>query len=81
MQTQIQEIKIKCAEHGANNKSMAKDIQDIKSDVKEIKEAIKELNNVFVTKIEFEPIRTVVYGMIGFILLAFLGVIVSLVMN
>ena len=78
-QSDINEIKIKCAEHSTNNKLMAKDIADIKSDIQEIKEVLKNLGSKFVTKQEFSPVKAIAYGMVGAILLAFLGGVVALV--
>jgi len=75
----ITEIKINCGKHATNNALMAKDIADIKDDVKEIKNLIKGLNETYVSKAEFQPVKGVVYGMVGFILLAFLGAVVAFV--
>jgi hypothetical protein len=42
---------------------------------------IRALARAGVTKDEFHPVRNVVYGMVGFIMLAFLGAIVTLVLG
>ncbi len=76
MEAEINKIKLKCVAHDVNYLAMCKDIKEIKNDIKEIKEMLDEK---FVTRIEFTPIKSIVYGMVGFILLAFLAAIVGLV--
>lgn len=46
---------------------MANDIKHINSDVKEIKEKLEE---TYITKAEFLPIRNLVYGLVALILTA-----------
>lgn len=36
---------------------------------------------MFVTKSEFQPIKNIVYGMVGSVLLAFLGAVVTLILR
>jgi thiosulfate reductase cytochrome b subunit len=52
------------------------------TDHKEIKSLICDINDkldqVFVTKSEFDPIKKVVYGLVAAILLAFVGAIINL---
>jgi hypothetical protein len=38
-------------------------------------------SDTFVTRAEFEPIRTIIYGMVGCVLLAFLGGLTALVLG
>lgn len=61
-----------------------KDIQEIKYNqheyMGELKALRQELRDTYVSKEQFEPVKSVVYGMVGFIMLAFLGAIVSLVL-
>ena len=51
---------------------MAENIEQIKSDISEIKEQLK---SCYVTKIEFDPIKKIVYGMVGSVLLTVLGAV------
>jgi len=55
-----------------------RDIEYIQKDVKEIKE---KLESRYVTKEEFDPIKRIVYGMVGVILLAVVGALVALVLK
>lgn len=57
---------------------IANDIQYIKRDVQDIKEQLK---GGYVTKDEFEPIKRVVYGLVGTVLLSFMGAILALVVK
>lgn len=65
---------------------------NIKSSVNEIKVTIKEIQHDFVNRREFtegimavreeiNPIRKIVYGMVGLILIAFVGAMVSFVLK
>lgn len=69
---------------------------EIKKDIEEIKinqheymaemtkfreELFDKLEKRYVSKDEFKPVKGVVYGMVGFIMLAFLGAIISLVLT
>lgn len=57
----------------------------IAKDVSYMKEKLDEvdgkLNSHYVTKEEFEPIKKVVYGLVGIILVAVVGAVVSLVLT
>jgi len=55
---------------------MANDITYIKKEVTEINQ---KLSHEYVTKIEFEPLKKVVYGLIALILTAVVGEILTLV--
>ena len=55
---------------------MAKDIGYIKDEIKEIKE---NLDNKYVQRSEFTPIRSIVIGMVAIVLTSFLGGVISLV--
>ena len=50
----------------------------IQKDLASIK---KELDGRFVTVDQFEPIKKIVYGMVGIILLTFMGALVALIIN
>ena len=47
--------------------------------IKQVEEINEKLDKVFVTKSEFDPIKNVVYGMIGLILVAVAGALIRLV--
>lgn len=54
------------------------EIKGLAADIKEIKKA---MSSRFVTREEFEPVRKVVYGMVGIILMAVIGAMVALVLG
>lgn len=61
---------------------MESDIQEIKVDLKSLPEKLDEhyvSKNQFEAR--FEPVRNIVYGMVGFILLAFLGAMSTLIIR
>jgi hypothetical protein len=51
------------------------DVNYIKQDMDEIKETIKEL----VTKVEFNPIKMTVYGLVGLIMAGVIGALIATV--
>jgi len=57
----------------------------IQNDLAYIKEKVSavdsKLNNNYVSKEEFEPIKKIVYGMVGLILVAVVGALVSLIIK
>lgn len=57
---------------------MAKDIEFIRQEVTEIKGRI---DGHFVTREEFDPVKKVVYGMVGLILVAVAGALIALVVK
>lgn len=62
-----------------NGKEMARlgtEVANMRSDIKEIAQSIK---SSYVTKTEFKPIKTVVYGIIGLILTGFFSALISIV--
>lgn len=58
--------------------TIANDIGYIKEDLKDIKETV---GATYVTKDQFEPIRNIVYGLVGLILTAVIVAILSLVIG
>lgn len=58
---------------------VATNIDWIKKDIGEIKEALKCLSSEYVTQVEFRPIRQLVYGLVGLILIAVVGALLALV--
>lgn len=63
------------------------ELLEIKTSIKELQEAHRkfmredEIKKDYITRTEFEPIKRVVYGAIGTVLLGILGAIVSLVLR
>lgn len=57
---------------------ISNDISYIKRDVSDIK---KTVQNGYVTKDQFEPIQRIVYGLVGLILVAVVGAVISLVVK
>ena len=55
---------------------MASDIEYIQRDVKDIK---LTLRGDYITRAEFEPVKKVIYGLVGLILVAVVSAIVALV--
>ena len=52
-----------------------------KKDQTEIIKRFDGLSSMYVSREEFKPIRSVIYGMVGFILIAFLSAIIGLVIT
>jgi hypothetical protein len=57
---------------------LKKDIDYIKTEVQSIN---YKLDNIYITKIEFEPIKKLVYGLIGVILSGLVGGAILLLFN
>jgi hypothetical protein len=55
---------------------IANDIAYMKNDIHDIKANVQQ---GYVTKDEFEPIKKIVYGLVGLILVAVVGALLSLV--
>lgn len=53
----------------------------IRKDLDEIKESMKVLKSDFVTKIEFEPIKKIVWGLVTAVGLAVVGAIMTLILK
>ena len=57
----------------------------IKNDIEYIKVDIEDINikldSHYVTRAEFDPVRNIVYGMVGVILLAVIGALITLVIT
>lgn len=58
---------------------MANNIEHIKDSILEIKGAIKFVKGEYVTKTEFRPVKNIVYGLVGAILISVIGAILVLV--
>jgi len=83
MEKQINEIKINLMEFrkdiGYIKNSLDKNEQAHKEIMDKIDVWFSEAEGRFVDKKEFKPVRIIVYGMVGFILIAFLSSIIGLV--
>ena len=64
---------------------ISRDIQYLSTSMIELKSSItdflKEAPNCYVSQKEFNPVRSIVYGMVGVILLAVVGALVALVIT
>ena len=60
---------------------MKKDIEIIKESQAEIKDLLKGMDAKFVSKIEFKPVRLIVYGMASSVLLAVFGALVASILK
>lgn len=58
---------------------LASDIHHINSDIAEIKKSIDKMCDIYLTKVEFEPVKKVVYGLVSIILIAVVGGLLALV--
>ena len=47
----------------------------------QFKQELKDLNNKYVQKEEFTPVKTIVYGLVGMICIAVIGALVTLVVS
>lgn len=57
---------------------IASDVNYIKGDVQEIKSTLK---SSYVTTDQFEPVKKIVYGLVGLILVAVVGALLALVVK
>lgn len=60
---------------------IANELQYIKRDIAEIKEDLRESKGGYVSQAEFAPIRTLVFGFVGLVLVAVVGAILALVVR
>ena len=61
-----------------NTAVILNDLSYIKRDVKEIKDTLKK---DYVTRSEFEPIKNVVYGVVGLMLTGVVGALITLILK
>lgn len=71
IRTNDTDVAVKMAEFG-------RDLSYIKSSVDDIKNSI---DSDYVSKDEFEPIKKIVYGLVGLILIAVVGALMTLVIQ
>ena len=58
---------------------VANDIIHIKTEMTEIKSLIEKMDSKYLTRREFEPVKTIVYGLVSIILIAVAGALIALV--
>lgn len=63
----------------SDNAILSTNIDFIKRDIGEIKDALRGLSGQYVTRVEFEPIKRIVYGLITVLGLATMGAIFKLI--
>lgn len=63
---------------GVDIKVIQNDVGYIRDDVKEIKYSLQQN---YVTKDQFDPVRKIVYGLVGLILVAVVGALLALVVK
>ena len=84
-ETEIKKLNKHCAETTAMfDKRTALMQQDIKNIINKQDDILKKLDNFdmkFVSKTEFWPVKTIVYSLVGTILLAVVGAIVALILK
>ncbi|TXH09264.1 MAG: hypothetical protein E6R03_16985 [Hyphomicrobiaceae bacterium] len=56
-------------------------LRNHEEELKKHADALDELDSTYVTKAEFEPVRLVVFGLVGTILLSVLAAIVAIVVK
>lgn len=71
-------IKVSQEKKGTDYELIRNDIGYIKKEVSEIKELI---SNEYVTKTEFKPIKNIVYGLVGAILLSVVAGLMTLIIK
>ena len=60
---------------------LVQEVKRLGDDIKDIKDLSKTDRTLYVTKDEFAPVKTLVYGMVGLILIAVVGAILALVLK
>jgi hypothetical protein len=52
-----------------------------KNDQEKIMKRFDQLSGIYVSREEFKPVKAIIYGMVGFVLLAFLSAVVGFVIT
>ena len=58
-----------------------KELAGLKAEVSALREDIKMLTKGIVYKTEFTPVKSLVYGMVGLVLISFFGALISLIIK
>ncbi len=65
----------------SNEEILETHLEYIRRDITEIKGKLDHLSEKYITKEEFEPIKKIVYGLVGLCLLGVAGSVVTLVIK
>lgn len=60
---------------------LAEAVGNIKEDITEIKNDFKKLNEIYTSKMEFAPVKTIAFGLVGMLLLGILSAVIKLVVK
>jgi len=72
------ELKTTVAVMSNDMKHLLKEVDTVKGHVKDVK---KQVSDSYVTKQEFEPVKKIVYGLVGLLLASVVGAIGALVIK
>lgn len=75
----IQEIEKELDRVRGRVSDLTYDVKTLQSDAKRLEDTIKVLNGSVVTRIEFLPVKSLVFGAVGLLLTLLIGAIVALV--
>jgi hypothetical protein len=78
-QEQIEQIAVSAAAAAAA--VVANDILHIKTDMADIKLSIDRMCGTYLTRIEFDPVKKVVYGLVALILVAVVGSLLAFILE
>lgn len=74
-----------CVEHTKNMADLTTSVAVLATDISYIKDKVTETNSIikneYVTKVEFEPIKKIVYGVVGLICSAVIIALIALVVQ
>ena len=59
---------------------VANDITYIKTEMSDIKSMMEKMDSKYLTRREFDPVKSIVYGLVAIILIAVAGALVALVL-
>lgn len=60
-------------------KELSVHLEYIKQELADIKKTLEENRGLYVTREEFAPVKNIVYGMVGVILISVLGALIALI--
>ncbi len=56
-------------------------VDGLKEDIKDLKGEFSKLEKKFVTKVEFAPVKNIVYGMVGLFLVGIITAVLKLIIS
>ena len=70
-------------EHAEERRAISFEVIDTKLNfiMQSVKDIKQDLEKNYVTRMEFDPVKKIIYGLVGIILLAVVGAMVTLVVN